>query len=116
MILSFALATALLADASQHRIAGPTIACGAAFVIELRAGEALEWRDTGMDFVAYRFHQGKQVTVIYEGNHPQRGGIVHNTGLNAPAKVVVHGGKNVASRVRFDRKLRGRCPKDTPRW
>lgn len=116
MIPLLTLAAALQADAPQHRLAGPAIACGAAFVIELRAGEALEWRDTGMDFVAYRFHQGKKVTVIYEGNHPQPGSIVHSTGLNAPAKVVVHGGKPVASRLRFDRKLRGRCPKDTPRW
>lgn len=106
----------LQADAPSREITGPAIACGSAFVIELRAGEALTWRDTGMDFVAYRFRQRGKVTVIYEGNHPQPDGIVRDTGLSAPAKVVVHGGKDVASRLRFDQQLRGRCPKDTPKW
>lgn len=106
----------LQAGTAPREIAGPAVACGATFVIALRAGEALAWQDSGMDFVAYRFRRGGKTIVIYEGNHPQSGGIVHDTGLSAPAKVVVHGGKDVASRLRFDRQLRDRCPKGTPKW
>lgn len=116
MIVALALISAAAVSNADQRIAGPTIACGAAFSIRLQKGEALEWRDTRMDFLVYRFRQGDKVTVIYEGNAPQPGGIVHNTGRDAPSKVVVHGSKAVAARLRFDGSERSKCPAKTPKW
>ncbi|RYD65060.1 MAG: hypothetical protein EOP58_08360 [Sphingomonadales bacterium] len=116
MIEVLALIVAMAAGDADQRIAGPAIACGAAFSIQLQKGEALEWRDTRMDFLVYRFRQGDKVTVIYEGNAPQPGGIVHNTGRDAPSKVVVHGSKEVAARLRFDGSERSKCPTKTPKW
>ncbi len=116
MILALVLISAAASVSADQRVAGPAIACGAAFSIRLQKGEALEWRDTRMDFLVYRFRQGDKVTVIYEGNAPQPGGIVHNTGRDAPSKVVVHGGKDVAACLRFDGSDRSKCPPKTPKW
>ena len=99
-MIAMLLAIAIRNAPQEQRVEGPGPACGKAFSIQLEAGEVLAWTDTGMDFVAYRFTRPDGITVIYEGNAPQPGGIVSKTGMDWPSVVVVHGTPDVARRVK----------------
>jgi len=94
-------------------ITGPSVACGAAFLIDLKSGERLSWTDNGMDFIVYTFVRPDGSTVIYEGNFPQSGGIERTTGRQWPAIVSVHGTADVAARVLTDAASLRRCPSAT---
>jgi hypothetical protein len=108
-MIAILLAIAVQNAPQAQRIEGPGPACGKAFAIQLQAGEALAWTDTGMDFVAYRFTHPDGTTVIYEGNAPQPGGIVSKTGMDWPSVVVVHGTPEIARGVKAGRDAASAC-------
>lgn len=102
MILQASLIAALAGlgqQAESHVFKGPGVVCGASFAIELKAGETVSWTDSGMDFITYDFQRPDGGTIIYAGNFPQPGGVVIETGLDWPAKIVVHGSAEIAKRV-----------------
>ena len=69
------------------------------FCIALAADESIEREDPGTDFFLYHYRRGDRHIVIYEGNHPQRGGIILQTGQRFPAVLSVHGDPALARRM-----------------
>ncbi|MES2442869.1 MAG: hypothetical protein V4574_08565 [Pseudomonadota bacterium] len=113
MILFVSLIAALTGlpqQSAANLVKGPGVACGASFAIELKAGESLSWNDPQMDFIGYEFEQAGRGTILYAGNAPQPGGVVIETGLDWPAKIVVHGSPEIAKRIVIGTRAATLCP------
>ena len=103
-------ADAGIAQPSEIMVRGPTLLCGEAFALKLRAGEQAQVRDSGMDFLTYAITATDGPFVLYEGNAPQPHDDAVRTGLGWPGVVAIHDNRKAtakaASRIR-DRLLTG---------
>ncbi len=68
------------------------------FCLALAPDETIERVDPGSDFILYRYRRGDETVVIYEGNYPQPGGVVLQTGFNFPSVISIHGDEAFARR------------------
>jgi hypothetical protein len=124
-----ALAAAALAAAgpaaaqpSTRTFTGPALVCGEAFALRIAAGESVERRDPGIDFLLYyaRAHDGS--FLIYEGNAPMAHDDEIRTGLSFPGVIAIHDNRSAGAKARSrirDRLLVGpafaaACPRPRP--
>jgi hypothetical protein len=112
LALAAALATAVPAAAqpSTQTFTGPAVVCGAAFALRIAAGERVERRDPGIDFLLYYAQARDGPFVIYEGNAPMAHDDSIRTGLSFPAVIAIHDSRAPAAKARSrirDRLLTG---------
>ena len=122
LILLAALATPAAAQPSTRTFTGPALVCGEAFALRIAAGESVERRDPGIDFLLYyaRAHDGP--FLIYEGNAPMAHDDAIRTGLSFPDVIAIHDNRSAAAKARRrirDRLLTGAafaaaCPRPRP--
>lgn len=122
--LAAALAAAgpAAAQPSTRTFTGPALVCGEAFALRIAAGERVERRDPGIDFLLYyaRAHDGP--FVIYEGNAPMAHDDAIRTGLSFPNVIAIHDNRSAGAKARSrirDRLLTGAaftaaCPRPRP--
>lgn len=82
---------------------GEALYCGESFSIAIPVSDSLFIEpNTPEDFYLYRWQKGAGLITIYEGNFPESGGIVIQTGRRDwPQVVVVHGSQADARTVRI---------------
>jgi hypothetical protein len=100
--LAGALAAAgpVAAQPSTRTFTGPALVCGEAFALRIAAGESVERRDPGIDFLLYyaRAHDGP--FLIYEGNAPMAHDDEIRTGLSFPDVIAIHDNRSAEAKAR----------------
>lgn len=95
---------------STQTFAGPTLVCGEAFALRIAAGESVERRDPGIDFLLYYALAHDGPFLLYEGNAPMTHDDEIRTGLSFPTVIAIHDNRpppaKARSRIR-DRLLTG---------
>lgn len=116
---AFAAAEPAAAQPSTRTFTGPALVCGEAFALRIAAGERVERRDPGIDFLLYYAQARDGPFVIYEGNAPMAHDDAIRTGLSFPDVIAIHDNRSAAAKARSrirDRLLTGEafraaCPR-----
>jgi len=98
------------AEPSTHIYTGPALVCGEAFALRIGAGESVERRDPGIDFLLYYAQGPDGPFLIYEGNAPMAHDDEIRTGLSFPDVIAIHDNRPPAAKARSrirDRLLTG---------
>lgn len=107
---ALAAAAPAAAQPSTRTFTGPALVCGAAFAMRIAAGESVERRDPGIDFLLYYARARDGRFVIYEGNAPMAHDDAIRTGLSFPDVIAIHDNRAPAAKARSrirDRLLTG---------
>ena len=111
-----------VAQPSAQTFTGPAVVCGEAFALRIDAGETVERRDPGIDFLLYYAQGPGGAFLIYEGNAPMPHDDEIQTGLSFPSVIAIHDNRSpeakAQSRIR-DRLLTSAafaaaCPRPSP--
>ncbi len=102
-LIAIALTAGCQAAPDYTLKAGEALYCGKRFSIAIPESDKFQVDPaTPEDFVLYHWQRPSGNILIYEGNHPQPGGVVFEVDKNGwPAVVVVHGTKDDANTVRI---------------
>lgn len=122
LILLVVLATPAAAQPSTRTFTGPALVCGEAFALRIAAGESVERRDPGIDFLLYYAQAHDGPFLIYEGNAPMAHDDAIRTGLSFPDVIAIHDNRSAEAKARSrirDRLLVGAafaaaCPRPRP--
>jgi hypothetical protein len=89
---------------------GPALVCGMAFGLRIEAGESVERRDPGIDFLLHYAQGPDGGFLLYEGNAPMAHDDLIRTGRSFPDVIAIHDNRTpwakARSRIR-DRLLLG---------
>ena len=99
-LAALAAASPAAAQPSTRTFTGPGLVCGEAFAMRIAAGESVERRDPGIDFLLYYAQAHDGPFVIYEGNAPMAHDDSIRTGLSFPDVIAIHDNRSAAAKAR----------------
>jgi len=79
---------------------GPTLVCGMAFALRIEAGESVEYRDPGIDFLLYYARGAYGGFLLYEGNAPMAHDDLIRTGRSFPGMIAIHDNRTPEAKAR----------------
>jgi hypothetical protein len=95
-----AAAPTAAAQPSTQTFTGPALVCGEAFALRIAAGESVERRDPGIDFLLYYARGRDGPFLIYEGNAPMAHDDEIRTGLSFPEMIAIHDNRGAEAKAR----------------
>jgi hypothetical protein len=104
--LALALAAALIAapaasaQPETRTFTGPALVCGMAFALRIEAGETVEYRDPGIDFLLYYARGPYGGFLLYEGNAPMAHDDEIRTGRPFPEMIAIHDNRTPEAKAR----------------
>jgi hypothetical protein len=100
LVLASASAGPAAAQPSTRTFTGPALVCGEAFALRIAAGESVERRDPGIDFLLYYAQAHDGPFLIYEGNAPMAHDDEIRTGLSFPDVIAIHDNRSAEAKAR----------------
>jgi hypothetical protein len=98
--LALAAAPAAQAQPTSRTAAGPALVCGMAFGLRIAAGESVESRDPGIDFLLHYAQGPDGPFLIYEGNAPMTHDDEIRTGRSFPSVIAIHDNRPAEAKAR----------------
>jgi len=104
--LAVALAAGMIAAAAAgaepetRTYTGPALVCGMAFALRIEAGERVEYRDPGIDFLLYYARGPYGGFLLYEGNAPMAHDDLIRTGRSFPGMIAIHDNRTPEAKAR----------------
>jgi len=122
LLAALAAAAPALAQPSTRTFTGPALVCGEAFALRIAAGESVERRDPGIDFLLYYAQAHDGPFLIYEGNAPMAHDDEIRTGLSFPDVIAIHDNRSadakarsrIRDRLRVGAAFAAACPRPSP--
>ena len=99
-LLALAAAPAAHAQPTSRISTGPALVCGMAFGLRIAAGESVESRDPGIDFLLYYAQAADGPFLLYEGNAPMTHDDEIRTGRSFPSVIAIHDNRAPEAKAR----------------
>ena len=99
-LLALTAAPPTAAQPISRTFTGPALVCGMAFGLRIAAGESVESRDPGIDFLLHYAQAADGPFLIYEGNAPMAHDDAIQTGRSFPSVIAIHDNRPAQAKAR----------------